>query len=259
MILRGHFFSQVMESETGISIFVPDKLDESKPHKVAYLLHGVRNTAGSWADKTMLPYFANHYNMTIVMPDGGRSFYMDMKFGARYYTYISQELPALTKKIFRVSTAPEDTAIIGASMGGYGALRCALKNPGQYGYCCSISGGGLYMKEMFDNLPQTEEFMRKAFGDQLLLDFRCVWGDALEWTPDLELLENAKAFPADSHKPKLYLCCGTDDAFLDANQRLAKDLPANGFPVSYEEWNGAHNWFFFNDALQRCLDFCNPQ
>eukprot|EP00744_Colponema_vietnamica_P016587 GILI01023273.1.p1 GENE.GILI01023273.1~~GILI01023273.1.p1 ORF type:complete len:280 (+),score=90.05 GILI01023273.1:91-930(+) len=48
----------------------------------------------------------------------------------RMYSYITEELPALIHSNFNVD--PERQSIFGHSMGGHGALICALKNPGKY-------------------------------------------------------------------------------------------------------------------------------
>ena len=77
---------------------------------------------------------------------------MDMEYGFRYFTYVTEELPAICKDIFRISAEREDTAIIGGSMGGYGALRCALSRPGQYGMCAAFSSGCLFLKEGIEEL-----------------------------------------------------------------------------------------------------------
>ncbi len=47
----------------------------------------------------------------------------------RMYDYVVSELPAVVESQFPVSDA---RAISGHSMGGHGALICALKNPGRY-------------------------------------------------------------------------------------------------------------------------------
>jgi len=46
------------------------------------------------------------------------------------YTYITDELPKLVQKHFPVCS--KHKSISGFSMGGMGALLCALKNPGMY-------------------------------------------------------------------------------------------------------------------------------
>ena len=46
------------------------------------------------------------------------------------YSYITKELPQLVNDNFPVD--PQRMSVFGHSMGGHGALICALKNPGKY-------------------------------------------------------------------------------------------------------------------------------
>ena len=48
----------------------------------------------------------------------------------RMYSYVARELPAFISDKFSVDAARQ--GIFGHSMGGHGALVCALRNPGQY-------------------------------------------------------------------------------------------------------------------------------
>lgn len=48
----------------------------------------------------------------------------------RTYSYVTEELPQLINDNFPVD--PQRMSIFGHSMGGHGALICALKNPGKY-------------------------------------------------------------------------------------------------------------------------------
>ena len=70
-----------------------------------------------------------------------------MKYGLKYFSYITEELFKICKNIFNISSKREDTAIMGASMGGYGALKCALSKPEQYGFCGAFSPAFLFLKD----------------------------------------------------------------------------------------------------------------
>lgn len=61
------------------------------------------------------------------MPEVQRGFYTDMVYGPAYFTYITEELPRLCASLFRVTEDPARTYIAGLSMGGYGALKAALR------------------------------------------------------------------------------------------------------------------------------------
>ena len=65
--------------------------------------------AGFYVDATQAPW-SSHYCM---------------------YSYVTRELPALIKSEFATADTNRQS-IMGHSMGGHGALVCALRNPGQY-------------------------------------------------------------------------------------------------------------------------------
>jgi S-formylglutathione hydrolase FrmB len=252
MILRGSFFSQILEMETGLSILIPNRTIDTPPYRVAYLLHGLCGRNGDWLDYTMLPAYAEVFDIMFIMPEVARSFYTDMVFGQKFFTYIHQELPVIVKKVFNISAKREDTLVIGASMGGYGALKCALSYPDQYGYCAAFSSACLFLKEGLERQQRygkTAE-MEKQYGKQLLNDFESIFGQALEWKPEYELLELAKSRSA---PPRLYLACGTADHLKDENQRFSHELEKLHIPHRYEEWPGGHDWNFFNKALEKAL------
>jgi S-formylglutathione hydrolase len=65
----------------------------------------------------------------------GAGFYVDatqQPWAPRYsmYSYVTRELPAVVAANFPAASSRQ--GIFGHSMGGHGALICALKNPGQY-------------------------------------------------------------------------------------------------------------------------------
>lgn len=258
MILRGHLFSKVLEMETGITIVTPNNWLEGKNYKVAYVLHGLCGRSGDVVDYTMLPTFANDYETIFIMPEVTRSFYTDMHYGLKYFTYISEELPQMCKSIFNISSKREDTAIMGASMGGYGALKCALLKPDQYGFCCAFSSACLYLKESLD-LQRTQgksHTLKTQFGEQLLTDFYAAFGENLEWHPEDEILACAKKICQDQVKPILYMACGNQDPFKAFNRRFKEDMNPLLFDLTYEEWDGGHDWYFFNEAFRRALKKC---
>jgi len=88
MILRGVFFSQKLGMETNISIVAPDK-PSGQPYKAIYLLHGICGRSGDWIDYTMLPNYSKEYQAVFIMPEVARSFYSDMKYGLKYFSYIT--------------------------------------------------------------------------------------------------------------------------------------------------------------------------
>ena len=255
MILRGDFQSEALHTTTNIQIYVPDKSDA--PYRVVYLLHGLHGNQGTWLDNSMLPYYARDYNAVFVMPEAGRSFYFNLKYGRKYYDYVSEELPSLCQKTFNISAEAKDTAVMGCSMGGHGALRLVLKRPDRFGFCGAISPACLYFKSTLDALRKDPEPYRRtgSEAEEILKDLYSVYGDGLEYCPDYDIPALVKIFPAAMTKPLIYATCGAEDDLRKDCLRFSEEMKNTGFDYTYEEWKGGHEWYFFNEALKKTLEF----
>jgi S-formylglutathione hydrolase FrmB len=255
MILRGYYNSDVLHSCINIQFIIPDT--GAGPYKVVYLLHGLHGNQGTWIDYTALPYFSKEYDAIFVIPEAGRSFYCNPKYGRKYYSFVSEELPQISRKIFNISDKREDTAVMGCSMGGYGSLKLALTNPEQFGFCGSIAAACVYLKPILDGLREDADSYRKkgAEEEEILNDLYTIYGDDLEYVPENDISALVKNFPAGKPLPKIYATCGTEDSLLEENRKLVDEMKNTAFDFTYEEWAGGHDWYFFNDALKKTLDF----
>lgn len=281
MRLSGTVFSKVLEMDTGITIVTPNDLKKDGEYKVAYLLHGVCGNNRTWLDYSMLPSYAAAGSTIYVMPEVGRSFYADMKYGFRYFTYITEELPEICRNQFHISAARENTVVMGGSMGGYGALKCALSKPEQYGACGAFSSCCLFLKDGLEELRASG--MRREytdnFGVQLTADFLSIFGDSMEWRPECDILEltrraigksgygkeegrkvqsgeirpNGQAVPSPDGMPKIYLTCGTQDNFYQDHLKFSGELRKLGVRFEFEKWDAAHDFEYFNEALKKTV------
>jgi S-formylglutathione hydrolase FrmB len=256
MILRGSVYSESLHVQTGINVLVPEKPAGKEGYKIVYLLHGLHGNQDTWLDRTMLPFYANDFHSIFVMPEVGRTFYANMKYGHKYFTYISEELPEICANVFNISAKREDTAVIGCSMGGYGALKAALTKPDLFGFCGAISSAALFANEIFDGLRKDPSPWIEKGGPEveaIYRDFIAIFGDDLAYSDSdliLELAKKAAVLPA---KPKIYAACGTEDDLRKENLRFKEQIGKLDFNYTYEEWTGAHDWYFFNDALKKTL------
>ena len=75
------------------------------------------------------------------MPSGDNGFYNGHADGSHYGEFIGRELVTFSRKLFRLSERREDTFIGGLSMGGYGAILNALRNPETFGCVIALSSG----------------------------------------------------------------------------------------------------------------------
>lgn len=149
------FYSHVSDTCNGemrFSVYQPPQA-KSAPVPVLYFLSGLTCTEENFMGKSGAQQFAAKYGIMLVVPDTsprntgiegedkdwdfgtGAGFYVDAtqeKWRSHYqmYSYVVRELPALIADNFPVQ--PEKMGIFGHSMGGHGALVCALKNPDIY-------------------------------------------------------------------------------------------------------------------------------
>ena len=254
MILRGTVFSQVLEMDTIITVVAPTKLKAGGNHKVVYLLHGLCGDANNWVDFTRLPAYANEHDFIFILPSVGRSFYTDMKFGPKYFSYVVDELPKFAQTLFNISAKPEDTILMGGSMGGYGALKAALARPEQYGVCCAFSSGSLFMAEWLEDIRKDKPKAKNFYG-RMIDDLEAMYGENLSCGDSDDLLDAAKRVSGHSIKPRIYMSCGKEDYLLELNQRFAQEMEKLDYHYTYEEISGTHDWEFFDRALKRALEW----
>jgi len=255
MVLRGYCSSDVLGTTVNIDFIAPDRSDG--PFKVVYLLHGLHGNQGTWIDFTMLPYYSKEYNAIFVMPDVGRSFYCNQKHGYAYYSFVSEELPQISRAIFNISKRREDTAVMGCSMGGYGALKLALSKPDQYSFCGSIASACIDLQPILDKLRTNPDSFRNAGAqaEEIMNDLYIIYGDDLKYLPENDVSALVQNFPAHKPKPVIYATCGTEDDLREENLKLKDHMKNTTFDFTYEEWKGGHEWYFFNDALKKTLEF----
>jgi S-formylglutathione hydrolase FrmB len=108
---------------------------------VLFFLHGRGRTHRTLVDLEAMRRAFLDAPFCTVFPDGGDGWYIDspVESGARYETYLA-EVIAMAERVRRVSQARDGRAIAGWSMGGYGAMRFAIRHPDEFGIVAPIIG-----------------------------------------------------------------------------------------------------------------------
>ncbi len=147
--LRCDFFAESLTLSTSMTVILPERAagqigmggaDGDAPPPVLYLLHGLSDDDTIWLRRTSIERYVSSLGLAVVMPQVHRSFYTDEVYGEKFWTFVSEELPAVVQSFFRVSSAPQDTYVAGLSMGGYGAFKLALRHPDRFAAAASLSG-----------------------------------------------------------------------------------------------------------------------
>lgn len=213
-----------------------------------YLLHGLSDDHTIWTRRTSIERYAAARDLAVVMPAVGRSFYQDMPNGANYWTFISEELPALCQRYFPLSAAREDNFAAGLSMGGYGALRLGLARPEKYAAVASLSGA-LDLNKRLREAGKPGSRISRA-------EWIGIFGAGLQTPPesDLWLLAQTTA-SMPGPKPAIYLSCGTEDSLLEDSRTFHRQLKTANLPATYHESPGDHEWGYWDAQIRSVLDW----
>ncbi len=251
-LIHCDFFSRILGFNTSMCVILPDPPPSENPdddtdrkHPVLYLLHGLSDDHTMWQRRTSIERYVAGLNLAIVMPAVQRSFYTDMARGHQYWSFISDELPAIARSFFPISNERKDTFAAGLSMGGYGAFKLALSHPERYAAAASLSGALDVAREARES------------NEERRIEWENIFGDADSVTGsgnDLFHLAKQVAKPG-IEKPMLYQCCGTEDFLYADNLRFRDHALSLGLNLTWEEGPGTHEWGYWDKQIRRVLDW----
>jgi len=209
-------------------------------YPVLFLLHGWSGGYNSWTSQTALKQYAAEYQMIIITPEGGNSWYTDSATvpSDQFEAYVMRELIADVDSRFRTIADRRGRGIAGVSMGGYGALKFGFKHPEKFSLAASMSGA-------LDATTRTDDAsIMQAFGEL---------ESPIRKTNDLTRL--AREFPADRQAllPYFYLDCGTDDPWLASNRDFSGVLLERRIVHEYRQLPGNHVWNYWDRQLREVM------
>ena len=230
----------------------PEMMGEDNPHwkrgtKTLFLLHGYTGMAEDWVGEEL----AQKYNFAIVMPSGENGFYLNgLSTGHEFQNLVGVELVDYVRRTFGLAMKPEDTCIMGLSMGGFGALHTALAYPETFGKAVAMSSalivhGIAHMKEGDDNGMANYYYYRECFGDLETVEER-------DCNPEV-LVKKLKA--AGKKLPEIFMCCGTEDFLIEPNREMHAFLQGENVPHEYYESPGVHDMVFWKSYVPKAVEW----
>lgn len=238
--LRCDIWSEAMGMTTSLEAVLPDR-GKLKDAPVVYLLHGLSDNCSNWSRFTSVERYAGEKGAAVIMPEVQRSFYADMALGIDYFTYVQQELPQICARLFGLSLRREKNFVMGLSMGGYGALKCALTAPRQYAGCAAFSAA-----------TEIEARVRCAEG-RMAREIQAIVGPEGKIPPEIDLLallEKRKG----TQLPRFLVTCGEQDVLYPESVRFVEALKKKGASVRFEHWEGAHEWAVWDKSVHLALE-----
>lgn len=249
-LMHVQFYAQTLGLSTSMYAILPQAqqgigqagAQSLQPPKVLYLLHGLSDDYSIWLRRSAIERYAAQYNLAVIMPEVGRSFYSNEVHGNRYWDFISQELPETVAHFFKVSPKREDTFVAGLSMGGYGALKLGLSFPERFAAAACFSGA-LDVVDMFKNKAADDSFFDRIYGTI----------EQLEGS-DNDLYALAKKTAVATKKPNLMLACGTSDFLYGQFKAMVPYLESLGYNVTSTEQEGTgHEWRYWDEMIEKAL------
>lgn len=246
---RYRHHSAVLGCDMVFAVYLPPQAEQGEELPVLYWLSGLTCTDENFMQKAGAHKLAAELGLIIVAPDTsprgadvpddpdkawdfglGAGFYLNAAQQPwarhyRMYDYVVQELPALIEANFPVS---DRRGISGHSMGGHGALICALRNPGRYH---SLSAFAPISNP--SNCPWGEKAFSRYLGDE-----RSRWR---EWDACALLAEATEKLP-------ILIDQGDRDDFLESQLKpdaLKAAAQAAGHPLTLRLQPGYDHSYYF--------------
>jgi putative tributyrin esterase len=239
-LLSVNFFGESIGFATTMNVLVPDS--GPGPFPVFYLLHGLSDDHSIWLRRTSIERYVAGVPMIVVMPTTHRGFYTNGRSPAtyRYEDHMVKDVVGFVDRVFPTIRGRQGRVIGGLSMGGYGALKLALKYPEVF--CAATSHSGAMSGPLLTAWTERPEFDP---------EFAAIFGkDYLGGEDDLIAL--AKKC---TKRPALRIDCGREDFLIEHNRAFVRELTKMGFEHEYEEFGGAHNWEYWDAHVKEAIGF----
>src|SRR5271154_6804606 len=251
--------SKILGHPVAYCVILPSDYDadKSSSYPVVYFLHGLggneqlllnsggMNMIQDLRDQKRIGEFL------IVAPDAGRSFYINSRDGkVRYEDFFIREFLPYIESHYRIRAEKKSRGITGVSMGGYGALRFALRYPDLF---VAVSAHSPALIEKLPNIKVSNDqaaavaaVLGKAFGSPV---------DAAFWEREspFTIVKN-ELRPAGL---QIYFDCGAEDefGFNKGNEQFHQLLTTHGIPHEFHLYPGGHDWEYFAEHLPASFEF----
>ncbi|HET9215891.1 MAG TPA: alpha/beta hydrolase family protein [Terriglobia bacterium] len=259
--------SALMNRELRYGIYLPPSYETSgtQRYPVLYFLHGLNENEMRWStrgetdlllDKMVAGKAIGEFIVAIPM-SSTTSFYTNARNGsAPWEDAVVKEFIPMIESTYRVNATRTTRGISGISMGGYGALKIAMKYPEMFG---SVSTHSAALVPDFNSTTVTGRRL-----DQFKTLFDNIYGigfaaggplDLTHWNANnpLELAKDTSKLQG----LKVYFDCGTEDEYgFYAGQQVLDDLLTKAkYPHTAALHPGVHGWDYAKQHTQHSLLF----
>jgi S-formylglutathione hydrolase FrmB len=233
------FHSSALNRDMPYRVVLPANIASGERLPVVYLLHGWGGSFRDWTNDSDVAKFAEQ-GLILVMPEGNSSYYANAAKAPedRYEDYIVKDLITDVEGRFPAAVGKPNRAIIGISMGGFGAVNLSIKHPDLFVFSGALSPAIDVPRRPFSikRIGQWREHS-SIFGS---------WGTKTRRDNDPYVLVQTVD---PTQTPFIFLTCGEQEGLLPANRKFAKLLAQFHFRYEYHPSPGGHDWNQWNQRL----------
>jgi S-formylglutathione hydrolase FrmB len=237
------FHSGALNRDMTYRVVLPTGIAAGQKLPAVYLLHGGGSNFRAWSNYSDVARYAER-GLILIMPEGHDSYYTNSVEHPqdRYEDYVVNDLISDVEGRFPVASVRANRAIVGISMGGFGAVKLAFRHPELFAFAGGISPAIDVPSRPFSvKRPLQWHYHRSIFG---------AWGGQAQRDNDPFVL----ALSSDPAKtPYLFLTCGEQEGLLPANRKFAALLAQRQIGHEFHVVPGCHNWTQWNERLDSCF------
>ncbi|HOW24533.1 MAG TPA: alpha/beta hydrolase family protein [Bacteroidales bacterium] len=255
--------SDILGQGIAYSICLPEGyFIEKRSYPVVYMLHGLGDDETAWLEYGRVYQTADKavreeeiVPMIFVMPQGFRTYYMNDYSGTFLYQdmFVKELIPTIDS-LYRTIPDREHRAVMGYSMGGFGALILPLKHPELMRTCVplsiSIRTDQQYITEDASGWDQQ---WGRIFGGEGSTGQDRITEYYRQNSPFHIFQQND---PASFNDLRIYIDNGDDEQTLcRSNEELHILMRDRGVPHEFRVRDGGHSFEYWRSSLPNALRF----
>ncbi len=253
--------SHVLNRDIKYAVLLPNGYDTlNSTYPVVYLLHGFGDNQTAWYQGGNISYYVDvnaseSIPMIYVMPQGFNSYWVNQYDGNfAYMDMLVNEMVPEIDLLYHTIKDPQHRAVMGYSMGGYGALILTAKNP-------SVFKTGVVLSMSYRTDQQYMNESQSGWDIQWGSIFGGIGSKGAARLTDYYKANNPFYFFTNPNDISLqgqnyFFDCGDDEENLSQPNDSLHDMLRNlNIKHEYRVRNGAHTWDYWNGALPEALRF----
>ena len=257
------FFSKILNQEVNYSVSLPiDYFTSEASFPVVYLLHGLGDDETSWLEYGRITQTSDRMEeakeiipMIFIMPQGFTNYYVNDYAGTfLYQDMFVKELVPLIDSLYRTLRDNNQRALMGYSMGGFGAMVLPLKHPDIFNVAVPLSIS-IRTDEQYktEYAAEWDQQWGRLFGGVGKTGDKRITEYYRQNSP-FHIIKNEDL--QKFKKLKVYIDNGDDENTLcRSNEELHILMRNLAFPHEFRVRDGGHEFVFWKEALPQGLRF----